>query len=73
MPEKLAQCIIVCGHYGAGKTNLTVNLALLAAGAGERVTVVDMDIVNPYFRTADPQRVHRYPVGGAGVPGRGRG
>ena len=53
MPEKLAQCIIVCGHYGAGKTNLTVNLALLAAGAGERVTVVDMDIVNPYFRTAD--------------------
>ncbi len=55
MPEKLAQCIIVCGHYGAGKTNLTVNLALLAAGAGERVTVVDMDIVNPYFRTADHQ------------------
>ena len=55
VPEKLAQCIIVCGHYGAGKTNLTVNLALLAAGAGERVTVVDMDIVNPYFRTADHQ------------------
>lgn len=57
MPEKLAQCIIVCGHYGAGKTNLTVNLALLAAGAGERVTVVDMDIVNPYFRTADHQEL----------------
>ncbi len=57
VPEKLAQCIIVCGHYGAGKTNLTVNLALLAAGAGERVTVVDMDIVNPYFRTADHQEL----------------
>ena len=57
MPEKLAQCIIVCGHYGAGKTNLTVNLALLAAGAGERVTGVDMDIVNPYFRTADHQEL----------------
>ena len=53
MADALAPCVIVCGHYGAGKTNLTVNLALLAARAGEAVTVVDMDIVNPYFRTAD--------------------
>lgn len=53
MTGTLALCVIVCGHYGAGKTNLTVNLALLAARSGEAVTVVDMDIVNPYFRTAD--------------------
>lgn len=53
MVEQLASCVAVCGHYGAGKTNLTVNLALEAARKGERVTVVDMDIVNPYFRTAD--------------------
>lgn len=53
MKDPLAPCVIVCGHYGAGKTNLTVNLALRAAGGGEAVTVVDMDIVNPYFRTAD--------------------
>ena len=45
MADALAPCVIVCGHYGAGKTNLTVNLALLAARAGEAVTVVDMDIV----------------------------
>ncbi len=44
---------IITGHYGSGKTNLSVNLAVNAAEAGEAVTIVDLDIVNPYFRTAD--------------------
>lgn len=44
---------IITGHYGSGKTNLAVNLAMLAAAEGNKVTVVDLDIVNPYFRTAD--------------------
>ena len=44
---------VVCGHYGTGKTNLSINLALDCAGAGDDVTLIDMDIVNPYFRSAD--------------------
>ena len=44
---------ILCGHYGTGKTHVAVNLALAMAGAGETVTVADLDIVNPYFRTLD--------------------
>lgn len=44
---------VITGHYGSGKTNLSVNLALDCARKGERVTIVDLDIVNPYFRTAD--------------------
>lgn len=44
---------VVCGHYGTGKTNLSINLALDCAKAGENVTLIDMDIVNPYFRSAD--------------------
>lgn len=44
---------IITGHYGSGKTNLAVNLAFRAAGEGKSVAVVDLDIVNPYFRTAD--------------------
>ena len=44
---------IVCGHYGTGKTNLSINLALDYARRGEDVTLVDLDIVNPYFRSAD--------------------
>lgn len=48
-----ARITVVCGHYGCGKTNLTLNLALEAAAAGERVTVADLDIVNPYFRSSE--------------------
>ena len=46
---------IVCGHYGAGKTNFAVNLALNAkkSSPASRVSIADFDIVNPYFRTAD--------------------
>ncbi len=44
---------IVTGHYGSGKSNFSTNLALSLAKKGEKVTVVDLDIVNPYFRTAD--------------------
>ena len=44
---------VVCGHYGTGKTNLSINLAMDAADEGERVTLIDMDVVNPYFRSSD--------------------
>ena len=44
---------IVTGHYGSGKTNFSANLAVKTAESGGKVTVVDLDIVNPYFRSAD--------------------
>lgn len=44
---------VVTGHYGSGKTNLSVNLAADASNKGKSVAVVDLDLVNPYFRTAD--------------------
>jgi hypothetical protein len=44
---------IICGHYGCGKTNLSINLAVSAAAKGRQVTLVDFDIVNPYFRSSD--------------------
>lgn len=43
---------VITGDYGCGKTNLAVNLALLLSKRGS-VSIVDIDIVNPYFRTAD--------------------
>ncbi|MGN0544300.1 MAG: ParA family protein [Acutalibacteraceae bacterium] len=44
---------LICGHYGSGKTNFALNMAVNAARSGEKITLVDLDIVNPYFRTAD--------------------
>ena len=45
--------IIVCGHYGSGKTNFSINLALREREKYEKVLLIDMDIVNPYFRSSD--------------------
>ena len=44
---------LFAGHYGSGKTNIAVNYALRLAGEGKKVCIGDLDIVNPYFRTAD--------------------
>jgi len=52
LPE-IKRFTIICGHYGCGKTNLSLNLAIDAARRGENVTLVDMDIVNPYFRSSE--------------------
>ena len=48
---------LFAGHYGSGKTNIAVNYALLLSGEGKKVCIGDLDIVNPYFRTADSAKV----------------
>jgi hypothetical protein len=53
----LAPITILAGHYGAGKTNLSINLAIDCAAMGKRVTLVDLDIVNPYFRATEQRRI----------------
>ncbi len=52
---------IVCGHYGSGKTNVAVNLALdlRRRKPGIAICAADLDIVNPYFRTADAAEILR--------------
>ena len=53
LPFDLAPVTVVVGHYGAGKTTFALNLALDAAAAGCAVTLADMDVVNPYFRSSE--------------------
>ncbi|WP_087194509.1 nucleotide-binding protein [Gordonibacter sp. An230] len=48
-----APVLVVTGHYGVGKTNLALNLALDAAARGLEVAVADLDVVNPFFRSSD--------------------
>ncbi|MBR5949229.1 MAG: hypothetical protein IKZ82_11395 [Clostridia bacterium] len=45
--------IVVIGNFGSGKTELSLNLAFEAAKAGSKVTLVDLDIINPYFRSTE--------------------
>lgn len=54
MAEK-SRIIIVAGHYGAGKTNVACNLAVMKKkeSPSTPVTLIDVDTVNPYFRAAD--------------------
>ena len=44
---------ITVGHYGSGKTEFSVNFALSLAKSHNKVILVDLDIVNPYFRSND--------------------
>ncbi len=48
-----APVYVVCGHYGSGKTEFSVSLALREADKGRRVALADLDIVNPYFRSRE--------------------
>ena len=47
---------LFAGPYGSGKTNIAVNYAIALAKEGNPVCIADLDIVNPYFRTADSAR-----------------
>ena len=44
---------VIMGHYGSGKTFVAVNYALALAKQNKPVSIYDLDIVNPYFRTVD--------------------
>ncbi|MDL2273112.1 hypothetical protein LJC34_00950 [Oscillospiraceae bacterium OttesenSCG-928-G22] len=50
---KTKRITIFSGHYGSGKTSLALNYAFELKSAGYPVLVLDLDIVNPYFRTSD--------------------
>jgi hypothetical protein len=51
-----SRILIIVGNYGSGKTEVSVNLALRLA-ASHPVKIVDLDIVNPYFRCREAREV----------------
>lgn len=50
---ELAPITVLMGHAGVGKTNTALGLALAEAERGRAVTLADLDVVNPYFRSSD--------------------
>ena len=48
---------VLIGNYGSGKTELALNFAFNAAAEGRRTELLDLDMVNTYFRLTDPGRM----------------
>lgn len=49
----LRQVTLFIGAYGSGKSEISANFAAYLAQSGRRVTLCDLDMINPYFRTSD--------------------
>jgi energy-coupling factor transporter ATP-binding protein EcfA2 len=45
--------VIIIGRYGSGKTEFAVNYAVKMKELYENVSIADLDIVNPYFRSRE--------------------
>ena len=48
---------IITGHFGTGKTEFAVNLALSFAAEGHKTAIADLDIVNLYFRSRERRNI----------------
>jgi hypothetical protein len=44
---------VFTGPFGTGKTEVAINYALSLTGRDEAVTLIDMDVVTPYFRSRE--------------------
>ncbi len=57
MKQEKGRIAIFTGHFGSGKTELAINYSIKLARQGQAVTVVDLDIVNPFFRSSEVRDV----------------
>ena len=48
---------LLVGHFGSGKTEIALNGALDLAAAGIRITLADLDVVKPYFRSRSAREI----------------
>lgn len=53
--SQIKRITCVTGHFGSGKTEFSLNYALMLKELGLDTVIIDFDIVNPYFRTKDAQ------------------
>ena len=52
----MKQFVILMGNYGSGKTELAIEFAL-SAPKPEKTLVIDLDMVNTYFRLSDRKKL----------------
>ena len=49
----------IVGHFGSGKTEIALNAAVYLREMGREVKLIDLDIVNPFFRSAEQKDMLR--------------
>jgi len=58
--DRIKRKTIVTGHYGSGKTEFSVSLAMMLSkqvDPYDSISVIDLDIVNPYFRSREKREM----------------
>jgi len=50
------QLTVLVGNFGSGKTETALHYAIALAESGEQVKLVDLDIVNAYFRSREARQ-----------------
>ena len=55
--RQMKKMYVLIGNYGSGKTELALNFAFKAAERGERTELLDLDMVNTYFRLTERGRM----------------
>jgi hypothetical protein len=51
--KSIKRLSIFIGCFGSGKTEISINYAIKLKETYDKVAIVDLDIINPYFRTND--------------------
>ncbi len=54
-----SRILVIAGHFGSGKTEIALNLAIAMRPWEKKLALIDLDIVNPYFRTAEQEDLLR--------------
>lgn len=49
----MKKVFVLIGNYGSGKTEIALNFAINAARTGARTELLDLDMVNTYFRLTE--------------------
>lgn len=45
--------VVFVGHFGSGKTEMAINYAINASKSNKSTVLIDLDIVNPFFRSSE--------------------
>lgn len=55
--NSMKRITVITGHFGSGKTEFSVNLAMDLRKEYRKVALLDLDIANPYFRSRERQHM----------------